>query len=97
MQLSIRFQKTSSWSRKSSLLWLEGHMANKILISLQSPISCFLEPPVNRHVAVGAPGCPKGSTICYALVAIAQVPGDSSVLNLLCVKVQANENCEHRL
>ena len=57
----------------------------------------FSAPPVNGHVAVGAPGCPKGSTICYALVAIAQVGGGSSVLNLLCVKIQANENCEHRL
>ena len=57
----------------------------------------FSAPPVNGHVAVGAPGCPKGSTICYALVAIAQAGGGSSVLNLLCVKIQANENCEHRL
>ena len=34
-------------------LWLEGHMANKILIPLQSFISCFLKPPANRPVAVG--------------------------------------------
>ena len=34
--LSLRFQKTSCWGRKSLLLWLEGHMANKILIRLQS-------------------------------------------------------------
>ena len=34
--LSLRFQKTSCWGRKSLLLWLEGHMANKILIPLQS-------------------------------------------------------------
>ena len=33
---------------------LEGHTANKILIPLQSLIACFLEPPVNRWVAVGA-------------------------------------------
>ena len=74
------------------LLWLEGHMANKILKPLQSLVSCFLEPPANRQVAVIAPGCPKGSTICYALVAIAQVGGGSSVLYLLCLQVQANEN-----
>ena len=42
--LSLRFQKTCSWGRKSSSLRLEGHMANKILIPLQSLISCFLEP-----------------------------------------------------
>ena len=71
-------------------------MANKILISLQSLISCFLESPGNRRVAVGAPGCPEGSTTCCALVAVAKVGGDSFVLNLLCAKDQANENCEHR-
>ena len=43
MQLILRFQETSGWSRKSSLLWLEGHIANKILIPLQSLISCFLK------------------------------------------------------
>ena len=72
-------------------------MANKILIPLQSLISCLLEPPANRRAAVGAPGCPAVSTICSALVAVAQVGGGSSVLNLLCAKDQANENCEHRL
>ena len=29
-------------------------MDNKILIPLQSLVSCFLEPSVNRQVAVGA-------------------------------------------
>ena len=42
-----------------------------------------------------SPVCPKGCTICYALVG-AQVGEGSSVLNLLCAKDQANENCEHR-
>ena len=36
---------------------------------------------------------PKGSTICCALVAVAQVHKGPSVLNLLCAKDQANENC----
>ena len=40
--------------------------------------------------------CPEGSTILCVLVAAAQAGGGSSVLNLLCVKDQANENCEHR-
>ena len=87
------------------LLWLEGHMPRKILIPLQSLISCFLEPPANRQVAVGAVEglwrgyssvCPVGSTILCTLVAVAKVGGDSFVLNLLCAKDQANENCEHR-
>ena len=80
-------------------------MANKILIPLQSLISCFLEPPANRPMAVGAieglwkgysPVCLKGSIILCALVAIAQVGEGSSVLNLLCAEDQADENCEHR-
>ena len=71
-RLSLRFQKTSCWSMKSSLLWLEGHMPNKILIPLQSLVSCLLEPPVNRWAAVGTTeelwkgyfsACPKGA-IC---------------------------------
>ena len=33
---------------------LEKHMANKILIPLQSLVSCFLKPSVNRQVAVVA-------------------------------------------
>ena len=79
-------------------------MPNKILIPLQSLVSCFLEPPANRGAAVGATEglwrgyslvCPKG-TICWAPVAVTQVSGGSSVLNLLCAKNQANENCEHR-
>ena len=77
-------------------LWLEGYMTNKILNPLQPLISCFLEPPTNRRAAVGAPEHPEGSTICCALVAVAQAGGGSSVLNLLCAKDQANENCEHR-
>ena len=78
------------------LIWLEGHTANKILTPLQSLISCFLKHSANRRAVVGVPGCPEGSTICCVLVAVAQVGGDSSVLNLLCAKDQANENCEHR-
>ena len=66
--LSLRFQKTSSWGRNSSLLWLEGHMTNKILIPLQSLVSCFLKPPVSRRVAVGTT---EGSGSGY-LVAVAQ-------------------------
>ena len=42
------------------------------------------------------PVCPEGSTILCVLVAVAQVDGGSSVLNLLCVKDQADENCEHK-
>ena len=38
------------------------------------------------------PGCPEGSTICYALVAVVQMGEGYSVLNLLCGKDQANEN-----
>ena len=37
----------------------------------------------------------KGSTICWASVAVTQAGGGSSVLNLLCAKDQVNENCEH--
>ena len=75
-------------------------MANKILIPLQSLVSCFLEPPDNRRAAVGAieglgrgySVCPKGSTICCALVTVAQASGGSSIPNLLCAKDQDNEN-----
>ena len=67
MQLSLRFQKTSSWSRKSSLLWLEGHTANKILISLQSLISCFLESPWEQ--ASGS-GCSRVSWRLYYLLCL---------------------------
>ena len=49
-----RFQKISGLGRRSSLLWLEGHMPNKILFPLQSFISCFFEPPMNRQVEVDA-------------------------------------------
>ena len=77
----------------------------KFLIPLQSLFPCFLKPPVNRRAAVGAtegfwrgysPACPDGSTILSAPVAVVQVSEGSSVLNLLCAKNQANENCEHR-
>ena len=34
--------------KKSSVLWLEGHMTNKTLIPIQPLISCLLKPPVNR-------------------------------------------------
>ena len=43
-----------------------------------------------------SPVCPEGSTICYDLVAVAQVGEGSSVLNLLCALDQANEYCGHR-
>ena len=68
MQLSLRFQKASSSGRNCSLLWLEGHMTNKILIPLQSLVSYFLEPPVSRRVAMGTT---EGSGSRY-LVALAQ-------------------------
>ena len=71
-------------------------MANKILIPSQFFISYFLKPPMNRQRSVGTPGCPKGSTVCCSLVTVAQAYGSSSVLNLLCAKDQAIENCEHR-
>ena len=74
------------------LVKLEEHMANKIVMPLQSLVSCLLEPPMNRRVAVGAI---EDSGRSY-FVAVAQVGGGSSVLNLLCTKDQANENCEHR-
>ena len=54
-------------------------MDNKILIPLQSLVSCSLEPSVNRRVAVGAteefcrgysPVCFEGSTVCCILVAV---------------------------
>ena len=71
-------------------------MTNKSLIPLQFFISYFLKPPVNRQGVVSDPGCPKGSTACFALVAVAEACGGSSFLNLLGVKDQANENFEHR-
>ena len=69
-------------------------MARKILIPLQSLISCFLEPPANRQAALGAlrdsgrghfPVYLKGSNTLWVLVAVDQV-GEGSVLNLLCAK-----------
>ena len=80
-------------------------MPNEVLIFLQSLFSCFLEPlqigelqeVQLRDSGRGySPVCPKGSTVCYILVAVAQVHEGSSVLNFLCAKDQANENCEHR-
>ena len=88
--------------QKTSYVW--RYMPNKILIPLQSLISCFLEPPVNRWAAVGSIEglwrcyslvCPKG-TICWALVAVTQAGWGSSGLTLLCAKNQTNENYEHR-
>ena len=79
-------------------------MPNEISFPLQSLVSCFLKPPVNRWAAVGTiEGLlrgyslvrPKG-TICWAPVAVTQASGGSSVLTLLCAKDQANENCEHQ-
>ena len=76
-------------------------MANKILIPLQSFVSCFLESPVNKRLAVEAieglwqglpPMCPEGSTIYCTLVTVAQAGKDSSVLNLFCAKDQNNGN-----
>ena len=87
------------------LLWLEGHMANKILIPLLSLVSCFLKPPMNRQAAVGATeGLWQGLLLSVSQrlhsllgpVAVTKEGGDSSVLNLFCAKDQANENCEHR-
>ena len=51
-------------------------------------------------MAVGAieglwQGLLPSSSICCALVAIAQMGEGSSVLNRLCVKDQASENCAH--
>ena len=103
--MQLRFQKTSGWGRKYSLLWMEGHMANKILIPLHSLIYCFLNPLQTgrwQWVQLGesgrgySPVWPGGCTIHGALVAVAQAAGGSSGLNLLCAKDQANENCEHR-
>ena len=53
-RFSLKFQKTSSLGRRSSPLWLDGHMANRILIPLQSLVSYFLKHPVNRWMAMGA-------------------------------------------
>ena len=40
-------------------------MPNKILIPLQSFVSCFLEPPVDRQEAVGATVGLAGATLQY--------------------------------
>ena len=77
-------------------------MSNKILTPLQSLISCFLKPPVNRWAAFGATEglwrsyslvCPQGTT-CWAPVAVTQAGGGSSIPSLLYAKNQANGNCE---
>ena len=73
------------------LLWLEEHMANKIVIPLQSLISCFLNP-----LGTGKQQWVQLDSGRGYLVVVAQVGGGSSVLNLLCAKDKANENCEHR-
>ena len=62
-------------------------MANKMLIPIQSLI-CFFETPANRRAEVGATGGPEGSTICSALVAVAQASGGSYVLHLLCPRTR---------
>ena len=67
---------------------------DEILIPLQPLISCFLKSLV---ICGSGSGCPRVSQrLCCALVPVAQAGGGSSVLNLLCAKDQANENCEHR-
>ena len=78
-------------------------MLNKILIPLQSLISCFLKSPAGRPAEDVIEGlwrgyssvCPKGSTIFWAPVAVTQAGGGSYVLNL-CAKDQDNENYKHR-
>ena len=80
-------------------------MPSKILIPLQSLFLVSLNPRRTgewQWVQLRDSGrtyssvCPKGSSICWAPVPVAQVGGGSSVLNLLCAKDQVNENCEHR-
>ena len=66
-------------------------MANKIVIPLQSLISCFLNP-----LGTGKQQWVQLDSGRGYLVVVAQVGGGSSVLNLLCAKAQVNENCEHR-
>ena len=81
-------------------------MAKKILIPLQSLVSCFLEPPANRQAAVSAvEGLWQG--LCLSVSQRLHYPlgpssccpsgwGVPSVLNFLYAKDQTNENCEHR-
>ena len=67
-------------------------MANKILIPLQSLVLVSLNTPrIGERQRVQLRDSGRGY-----LVAVAQVGWGSSVLNLLCAKNQANENCEHR-
>ena len=80
-------------------------MANKILTPLQSRISYLLKPLANRWVAVGEieglwqgllPNVSQRLHYLLCLSSCRQTGEGSSVLNLLCAKDQANENCEHR-
>ena len=105
MRLNLRFQKTSGYGRKSSFLWLEGHMAKKILILYNRwflvslnllQIGKWQSVQLTNSGRGYSSVCPKGPTICWAPVAVTQAGGGSSVLNFLCAKVQANENSEHR-
>ena len=75
-------------------------MPSKILIPLQSLISCFLEPPMNRRMAVGAvEGLWQGLLLSvsqrlhYLLGPSSCYPSGwgSSVLNLIYAMDQANE------
>ena len=43
-----------------------------------------------------SPVCPEDSTICYALVAVAQAGEGSSILNILCAKDKGNENIQNQ-
>ena len=87
--VKVRGHRSSGWR----------DMPNEILIPLQSLVSCFLEPPVNRRAAGGTieglwrgytSACPKGA-ICRTPAAVTQAGGGSSVLSLLCAKDQTNE------
>ena len=76
-------------------------MPNKILIPLQSLISYFLEPLQTsgwRWEQVRDSGGATLSQRHYMLSPSSCYPSQWGffVLNLLCAKDQANENCEHR-
>ena len=66
------------------------------------PCFSFLQNPCEQRVQMRdssrgySPVCPEGSTICCTLVAVSQAGESSSVLNVICAKNWANENCEHR-
>ena len=81
-------------------------MPNKILIPLQSLVSSFIEPlwtGEQQWVQLCGSGrgssslCPKGSTICWAPVAVAQVSGGFSVPNLLCAVIHGVAKSRTRL